>query len=451
MLLTPVTATATVTVVETEESSVGLRHLPAGTARTVDLGTPAHDVAVHWRGSPGAEVTVRLGHPGGPLGAAVDAGRDEVGEHRGDGRTYGALIPAGGATTAVVTSDRPLRSVTVLGFSDGERVTRTVRGAAAHAAVAQPAVVARAGWGADESLRYTSSGSLVTPPTFHPTKRLVVHHTAGANGDTDPAATIRSIYRYHAVTQGWGDIGYNFLVDESGRVYEGRWSREYPSGTSPSGDDARGYGVTGAHTGGWNSGTVGVALLGTLTERDATPAARSALVDFLAWESEKNGLDPAATGVFVNPVSGASKTVPVIASHRDYSATECPGGVFHATLPSLRTAVATRMSGGGTTPPPPPPDTTAPSVPTGLTAVAGTKSVSVSWSASTDDTGVTGYLVQRSTQSATSGFTQVATPTGTSYTSTGLRSGRRYWFRVAARDAAANRSTWSTAVTATAR
>jgi N-acetylmuramoyl-L-alanine amidase len=65
-------------------------------------------------------------------------------------------------------------------------------------------------------------------------------------------------------------------------------------------------GVTGAHTAGWNSGAVGVALLGTLTSRDATPAARDALNRLLAWEASRNGINPEATKAFVNPVSGAN-------------------------------------------------------------------------------------------------------------------------------------------------
>ena len=81
-------------------------------------------------------------------------------------------------------------------------------------------------------------------PQFYATKKLVVHHTDTSDDYTDRAgaeAQIRSIYYYHSVTQGWGDIGYNFLIDKFGNVYEGRYSRDY-AGANPTGDDTSGRG-----------------------------------------------------------------------------------------------------------------------------------------------------------------------------------------------------------------
>ena len=177
-----------------------------------------------------------------------------------------------------------------------------------------------------------------------------MHHTAGSNNDPNPAATIRSIYYYHPVTQGWGDIGYNFLIDEAGRIYKGRYSG--PAGTRSadtiSGENALGHGVTAAHSFQFNSGTVGVALLGTLTTQDATAPARSALVDHLAWEAEHHNIGPNGRSEYVNPVNGTRKVFDNIAGHRDVSATECPGGTFYETLPGLRTSVASRIAAGTT-------------------------------------------------------------------------------------------------------
>jgi hypothetical protein len=211
-------------------------------------------------------------------------------------------------------------------------------------------VIPRVDWGADESLRFDSTGHEIWPPAFYPIQKLIVHHTATQNSDPDPAATIRSIYYYHAVTQGWGDIGYNFLIDEAGNVYEGRHTYDYPSGSSPTEQDSSGQGVTGAHAQGYNSGTVGIALLGTLSNQDATPAARSALERLLAWIAGTHGIDPQGSSLYVNPVSGAQATFPNIAGHRDVGATECPGGAFYATLPTIRSDVAALVS--GSSPPP---------------------------------------------------------------------------------------------------
>ncbi|MEJ7755939.1 MAG: N-acetylmuramoyl-L-alanine amidase [Nocardioidaceae bacterium] len=272
----------------------------------------------------------------------------------------------------------------------------SVVGRVALAATDQPPVLSRDQWGADPQY-------MTWAPQFYPTKKLIVHHTATSNDYADRAGAesqVRSIYYYHSVTQGWGDIGYNFLIDKFGNVYEGRYSREY-GGANPSGDDANANGVTGARTSGWNSGTVGVAMLGTFTDRDVTPAARDALEALLAWEANRHGIDPQATQPFVNPVSGATTTTPNIAAHRDYTATECPGDTFYGTLPAIRSQVAARIAGPGTA------DTTAPTPPSNLTASGGKSRVTLSWAKSSDDVGVAGYRVLRS-RSSSGTFTQVA-------------------------------------------
>src|SRR5262249_3108514 len=258
------------------------------------------------------------------------------------GETYGAVMSARGARAVRVRSDRPLRRLTVLALTDrGLAPMLPVRQLASSA---QPVVIARAGWGANESLRFDATGKEIWPPAFYPVQKVIVHHTATQNNDPDPAATIRSIYYYHAVTQGWGDIGYNFLIDEAGNVYEGRYSRQYSAGESPTGEDANGNGVTAAHTQGYNSGTVGIALLGTLTNQDATPAARSALERLIAWIDSSHAIDPQGSELYTNPVSGLQATFPNIAGHRDVAATECPGGSFYATLPTIRSQVASLIA-----------------------------------------------------------------------------------------------------------
>lgn len=405
----------------------------------IRLAQPAANVVAYWRGHPDAHVTLALSDDGTHFGAPVAAGRDEIGQQRGNGTTYGALHAATGTVAVRVSTDRPLARLSVLALGDGAAVARSTRErtlASADAASAQPAVVSREGWGADPALMTWS-------PEFYATKKLVVHHTDTSDDYSDGAgaqAQIRSIYYYHSVTQGWGDIGYNFLIDKFGTIYEGRYSRDY-AGASPTGDDATGRGVTGAHTKGWNSGTVGIALLGTLTTHDATPAARDALERLLAWEASRNGIDPQATEPFTNPVSGATITTPNIAGHRDYVATACPGDAFYPTLPTIRADTAALVAGGATAP-----DTSAPTQPTGLRATPGRTQVALTWTAATDDRGVSSYQVWRSRTSSTTGFTQVGTTSSTSFTNTSLARRTTYWYRVRAVDVAGNLGPFSLVV-----
>ena len=310
--------------------------LPAGTTH----------FAVYWRGPRAAHVRAAAAGR-----RSVRVALDELAEHRPGPTSFGTLMLTRDARRVRVMVDRPLR-VTVLALRD--HGPRHPRPTARLAAISQPPTIPRSGWGADERLRFDSSGKEVWPPAFYPVQKLIVHHTATQNNDPNPAATIRSIYYYHAVTEGWGDIGYNFLIDEAGRIYEGRHSFDEPS-PAPPGEDTGGRGVTAAHASGYNSGTVGIALLGTLSDRDATPAARHALEQLLAWEAGRHGIDPQGASRYVNPVSGTQATFPNIAGHRDVNSTECPGGTFYATLPTIRSDVATML---GATPPSAPVATT---------------------------------------------------------------------------------------------
>ena len=325
---------------------------------TYPLAFAASHLAVHWAGEPDASVTVSLSSDGVTYGAPQSVRRDEVGEHRDNGETYGAVILARGATWVRVSSDRKLQQLAVLGMVDGHRtVTYVAAESRANAAAAQPYVISRAGWGCDETL-------MTWAPEFHPTQKLICHHTAGQNHDPDPAATIRAIYYYHAVTQAWGDIGYNALVDESGRIYEGRYSRPYGLGMTPSFDSPDGRGVTAAHAFQFNSGTFGIALLGTLTAQAATPSSRSALERVLAWNAQRNGIDPRGAATYTNPVTLARTRFANIAGHRDVGSTECPGGAFYNTLPMIRSDVAAIIAAPPTPSPSPTPTATPTPTPT---------------------------------------------------------------------------------------
>ncbi len=183
----------------------------------------------------------------------------------------------------------------------------------ATAAANEPVIVSRQAWGADEEI-------VRAAPTIAPTLRLaVVHHTAGTNSYTraQAAAIVRGIEVYHVQGNGWNDIGYNFLVDRFGTIYEGRGG----------GIDQN---VIGAHAQGFNSGTVGVALLGNFTAAVPTKAQQDALVRLLAWRLDIAHIDPLSKVVVTSGGNakfraGKLVTLRAVSGHRDTGPSECPG------------------------------------------------------------------------------------------------------------------------------
>jgi hypothetical protein len=401
---------------------------PVPRAHTFDLPKGTTHFALHWLRAPGARLRLRLSRDGVRFGRLRPVMLDDLGAERPGREVFGAVTLARGTRAVRVLVSRPLRRVSLVAMRSA--AARRSGPVASSATVSQPPIVLRAGWKADESLRFDSSGRETWPSAFYPVQKLIVHHTATQNKDPDPAATIRSIYYYHAVTQGWGDIGYNFLIDEAGRIYEGRHTFDPPS-PSPPGEDTRGYGVTAAHAYGYNSGTVGIALLGTLTNQDATPAARSALEQLLAWEADRHGIDPRSSSVYVNPVNGTQATFPNIAGHRDVGATECPGGVFYSTLPTIRSDVAAMLGSG---PPPTPTAVTGSATGVGSTSATlnGTINPNGQPASYRFDYGTTtAYGRSTPTASAGSGTTTVAVSAAIA----GLTRSKTYHFRVVALDA----------------
>ncbi|MGW4088105.1 peptidoglycan recognition protein family protein [Streptomyces sp. NPDC004822] len=199
-----------------------------------------------------------------------------------------------------------------------------------------PALIRRAQWGADESKRFTRDGLETTPTRFFPAQALIVHHTVTSNDDPDPAATVRAIYALHATGNGWGDIGYHFLIDKQGRIYEGRWSGK----DSLPAHDERKRVVTGFHTAGFNSGNIGVSLLGDFTKGAPSPAMRRSLTELLASLSHLHGLDPREAITYRNPLDGRSRRALTVSGHQDWTPTRCPGDLTYAELRGIRADVA---------------------------------------------------------------------------------------------------------------
>jgi N-acetylmuramoyl-L-alanine amidase-like protein len=200
----------------------------------------------------------------------------------------------------------------------------------------------RAAWGADESLRLDPAGNDRWPPVYFPVQRLTVHHTVIDDPGGDPAAAVRAIYRYHAVDLGFGDIGYHLLIGQDGCVYEGRVSGDdgVPVFSGPPEPKGTALAVNGGHVLGFNAGNVGVALIGDFTDMAPSRAALRSLTRTLAALAIAGGLDPLATGTYVNPLTGATLETATISGHRDWLSTECPGERLYPLLPEIRRRVA---------------------------------------------------------------------------------------------------------------
>src|SRR5690625_4912222 len=197
----------------------------------------------------------------------------------------------------------------------------------------RPSITSRAGWGADETL-------MRWRPSYVNLRAAVVHHTAGTNNYTQSqsASIVRGIYHYHAVSRGWGDIGYNYLVDKWGRIYEGR------SGTLAA---APGQMPVGAHAAPFNTGTMGVSVMGDYTQVGVPQVAMDAMADVIAWEFARAGLDPTTRSGLISPGTAArpkGQNLARVFAHRDVSATACPGNEIYGRIGSLAAAAKNRIT-----------------------------------------------------------------------------------------------------------
>jgi hypothetical protein len=309
------------------EVSITMRQVPLHGERTLAASAPARFdlVGLHWRGSGSVEfrthsVSGRWGtwHRAAP--EAEDLPDDATAEARAaHGWRLGNPYWAG-------PSDR-------IGYRLHGRVERLrayfvqspeVRIPLRRTSMAgSPAIVSRLAWGADEAIRRA-------PPQYATSLQFaLVHHTAGSNSYTraQSAAMVRGIEVYHVKGNGWNDIGYNFLIDKYGQVFEGRYG----------GADKN---VIGAHAEGFNTGSVGVAVLGTYTSSAPPAAARSALANLLAWRLDVAHVDPLssltwASGGNARFPAGTPVFLRAISGHRDTGFTTCPGAAFYAQLGAL--------------------------------------------------------------------------------------------------------------------
>lgn len=187
----------------------------------------------------------------------------------------------------------------------------------------KPKIYSRAQWGANESLRDKSS------LTYYEVHGGFVHHTVNANNYTaaEVPGIIRAIYSYHVKTRGWSDIGYNFLVDRFGRIWEGR----------AGGVDRP---VVGAHTLGYNNYSFAMSAIGNYETASPTSAMLNAYGALFAWKLSLHGVDAASTSQRIG-----SKYFPAVNGHRDAGSTACPGRYLYAKIGRIRELASAAQKG----------------------------------------------------------------------------------------------------------
>ena len=311
-----------------QEATIVSRDVPLAGERTLATSAPParfNLVGLHWRGS--GTVQFRTRSIAGRWSAWRDAAPEA--EDRPDAGTVERARASGwrlgnpwwvGASNGIEYRHRGrvdrLRAWFVWSPAAGVPA-RTLQKAGA------PAIVPRKGWNADEKIRRAG-------PSFAATLRLaLVHHTAGGNGYTaaEAPAMVRAIQLYHVKGNGWNDVGYNFLVDRFGTVYEGRYGGIERN-------------VVGAHAEGFNTGSVGVAVLGEYSSLAVTAKARESVARLLAWRLDLAHVDPATTQSFI---SGGNARYPAglpvflrtVSGHRDTGFTDCPGTALYNLLNSI--------------------------------------------------------------------------------------------------------------------
>ena len=218
---------------------------------------------------------------------------------------------------------------------DGQDLVVEANDVPAGASVGRPPVHPRGEWGARAPSTTIGSASTL--------RMSVVHHTATGNDYTaaQVPGILRSMQAFHMDSNGWSDLGYNFVVDKFGGVWEGR-------------DGSIDRYSIGAHAEGFNTGSVGVAALGNTTSGGASNAQVDAIADTIAWRLAGAGIDPTTNVSFT---SGGSSTIPAgtvvdlprVIGHRDIGSTDCPGAALYSAIsarirPAMPALVAAKLS-----------------------------------------------------------------------------------------------------------
>jgi len=284
-------------------------------------------VGARWRGG-AARVWLRGRRAGGSWSRWVQLASSEEAVRGGSGTEP---VWAGGMDLVQLRSSRPLRGLR-LHFVNAH--VPAVRAARARRQVPLPTggtlnILPRAAWGASRCRPRRAAG-------YGRVQLAFVHHTESLNGyrRSDSPSIVLGICLFHRNVNRWNDIGYNFLVDRYGQVFEGRGGGIEEPGI-------------GAQAGGFNVYSTGVAAIGDFRYRRFPAAGMNALARLLAWKLSLNGVPAFGTvtvasggGVFTPFRKGTPVTLNRISGHRDADSTVCPGNALYAQLPALRSMVA---------------------------------------------------------------------------------------------------------------
>jgi hypothetical protein len=207
------------------------------------------------------------------------------------------------------------------------------------APVGSSRIMTRQDWSADESL-------MIWPPRYQKVQKFVIHHTVTDDGGSNVAAAIRSMYYFHAVTRGWGDIGYNYLVDKFGNIWTGRQGGDH---------------VIAGHAYGWNNGSVGIAAIGTYSVAQPTSQLQGAIANIIGIKGAQFGIQPYGNETFTHQEQAPNGSwvnitgnPPNVQGHRDCNyvlsqyggQTACPGNGIYNMLDGLRRLAQNAVTSG---------------------------------------------------------------------------------------------------------
>ncbi len=307
-----------------------------GDALQFTTDTAFHAIAPHWSGEAGVNAAVEMAFSADGVTftdpVVVGPANTDAGPPDRDGRTYGQLVmtdraqhvryrtlDANGDTTAL-----PGLAFTYIDATGGPALG-DVTPASLPDTLSRPPIITREQWGASLAYDGWDGGTSEWTAEYRTVEHIVIHHSETPSF-RDPLVEIRSIHYYHTVTRGWGDIGYNYLVDYLGNVFEGRKGGEN---------------VVGGHAYQYAYGSAGICSMGSFSLETSTPEAIGALVWISAWAGRN--LDPLGKKDFHE-----TPNCPTICGHRDVVSSSCPGDSLYADLPYIRWATAEVLAGNRT-------------------------------------------------------------------------------------------------------